>query len=128
LTATASSSTTTIESDIIFERKIKLVTEGLFELYFKLLSSMSPPINALAIANFIISLNTEINPTANHRMAAIEALQMLSRHHNNNKLFKDMTREDVISFLYSVRKSEASDPLHKWIGTYNHYRMFIVQF
>jgi hypothetical protein len=121
-------STTIIDSNIIFERKIKLATKGLLERYFKLLSLMSPPINALAIADFIISLNTEINSSANNKMGAIETLQMLSRHHNNNKLFKDMTREDVISFLDTMRKPEASDPLHKWIGTYNRYRVFIVQF
>jgi hypothetical protein len=57
-------SPTVLDSDIIFERKIKLATEGLLERYLKLLSSMSPSINALAIADFIISLNTEINSSA----------------------------------------------------------------
>ncbi|HEY9388002.1 MAG TPA: hypothetical protein VIP70_13255 [Nitrososphaeraceae archaeon] len=119
-----------LDSNIIFERKIKLASEGLLERYFKLLSKLQPKQNALAIADFIISLNTEINSSANRKMTAIEALHMLSRHHyhHNDKLFKDMVREDVISFLDSVRKPEASDPLHKWIGTYNHYRVLIVQF
>jgi hypothetical protein len=54
-------------------------------------------------------------------MAAIEALYTLSRHHHNHNnidkssSFKDMSREDVISSLDSVRKPEASDPLDKWI-------------
>jgi integrase/recombinase XerD len=61
-------------------------------------------------------------------MGIIETLQILSRHHNNKKLFKDMTREDVISFLDTIRKPEVSDPLHKWIGTYNRYRVLIMQF
>ena len=124
----SSAAATSIDSDIIFERKIKLATEGLFKRYFKLLSKLQPKQNAIAIADFIISLNTEINPSTNHKMAAIEALQMLSKRHHIDKSFKDMVRDDIISFLDTVRKSEASDPLHKWVGTYNHYRMFIVQF
>ena len=30
-----------------------------------------------------------------------------------------MTREDILSYLDSLRKPEGSDPYHKWIGTYN---------
>jgi hypothetical protein len=30
-----------------------------------------------------------------------------------------MTRDDILSYLDSIKKSEESDPLHKWIGTYN---------
>ncbi|HEY9388057.1 MAG TPA: hypothetical protein VIP70_13530 [Nitrososphaeraceae archaeon] len=30
-----------------------------------------------------------------------------------------MTRQDILAFLDSYRKTDAADPLHKWIGTYN---------
>lgn len=93
MTASSSAATTIIERDIIFERKIKLATEGLFKRYFKLLSKLQPKQNAIAIADFIISLNTEINPSTNHKMAAIEALQMLSKRHQIDKSFKDMVRD-----------------------------------
>jgi hypothetical protein len=39
-----------------------------------------------------------------------------------------ITRNDLISFLESFRKSEASDPMHKWIGTYNTYRNHLLRF
>ena len=39
-----------------------------------------------------------------------------------------MSREDIISFLESYRKPEASDVMHKWIGTYNIYRVHLVRF
>jgi hypothetical protein len=44
---------------------------------------------------------------------------------NNNKLltFELLNRENVLAFLNSFRKPEASDSLHKWIGTYNLYRI-----
>jgi hypothetical protein len=37
-----------------------------------------------------------------------------------------MAREQILGFLDSLRKPEASDPLHKWIGTYNLFRVFFV--
>ncbi|HET7390384.1 MAG TPA: hypothetical protein VFJ51_06135 [Nitrososphaeraceae archaeon] len=39
-----------------------------------------------------------------------------------------MTREDVIAYLNSCRKSEEIDPLHKWIGTYNIRRIYLQRF
>jgi integrase len=33
-----------------------------------------------------------------------------------------MTREDILLCLDSLRKPESSDPMHRWIGTYNLYR------
>lgn len=50
----------------------------------------------------------------------------LSRHANKN--FRDVTRDDIISFLNTLRKSETDDPIHKWIGTYNLYLMTIDTF
>ena len=40
-----------------------------------------------------------------------------------------MTRkDDVLPFLDSVRKPESVDPMHKWIGTYNTYRIQLMRF
>jgi hypothetical protein len=39
-----------------------------------------------------------------------------------------MTREDVLQYLNSNRRSEESDPLHKWIGTYNLRRIYLQRF
>ena len=39
-----------------------------------------------------------------------------------------MGRDDIISFLETYRKSEASDPMHGWVGTYNIYRMHLIRF
>jgi hypothetical protein len=36
--------------------------------------------------------------------------------------------EDILLYLDSLRKREASDPLHKWIGTYNEKRQRLVKF
>jgi integrase len=39
-----------------------------------------------------------------------------------------MTKDDIVSFLDGLRKPEAADPLHKWIGTYNIYRIHLLRF
>ena len=39
-----------------------------------------------------------------------------------------MTRNDIVSFLESFRKTDVADPLHKWIGTYNIFRIHLMRF
>jgi integrase len=51
-----------------------------------------------------------------------------SAYFKNTKTFKTIAREDVLLFLDSCRKAEAVDPLHKWIGTYNTYRIHLMRF
>ena len=67
------------------------------------------------------------NLTDNYRRDIIRGLAHFSIF-CNNKSFKQITRDDLISFLDSFRKPENIDPLHKWIGTYNTYRMYLTRF
>jgi hypothetical protein len=39
-----------------------------------------------------------------------------------------MARDEVLAFLDRLRKPEASDPLHKWIGTYNLNVVVLIRF
>ena len=39
-----------------------------------------------------------------------------------------MTRDDIISFLDSYRRPDTADSLHKWIGTYNLFRIHLLRF
>ena len=64
-------------------------------------------------------MRIEIN-LADHYRGDLSNCYAFSRY-NKNRPFKAMTREDIISFLEAFRKSEASDVMHKWIGTYNIY-------
>jgi len=88
---------------------------------------MISPENALIISEYIIAMKKEINPSDNYRDSNIMILYMLSKDHKN-KFFKTMTRGDVISFLDSYRRSDAADPLHKWMGTYNLFRTYLIRF
>jgi integrase len=109
------------------EQKFRAISGGLQKRYSAVLNEMLKQ-NATAIANFIINMNTEINLSENHKINFIEVLNSLSKFYGNKKPFTEMRREDILSFLDSTRKPEISDPQHKWIGTYNLYRVLIVKF
>jgi integrase len=51
-----------------------------------------------------------------------------STYFKNTKTFGEIVRADLLSFLDSFRKAETVDPLHKWIGTYNTYRIHLMRF
>src|SRR4051812_5020413 len=105
--------------DPFFERKIETATLGLRPECYKSLLKISPE-NAITVADYIISIKTEINPALHYTRDLILLLCKLSKH-AKNKTFNKLTREDVLAFLDSFRKTELSDPLHRWIGTYNIY-------
>jgi hypothetical protein len=129
------SSAAVMETTVTNERKIAIATEGLSSRCFNLLRNWVLPANeenALTICDYISSLNLEINPSECYRQNTIITLCNFSLFIKNanakSKLFKDVTREDVLSFLDSFRKIESIDPLHKWIGTYNLYRIQLIRF
>jgi hypothetical protein len=113
--------------DSLIERKINLTTGDLLPSYAGRLYKIRCD-NALSITDFILSLKTEINLSNHHIKNNIMVLTLLSRFHKNEKSFREMTREDILSFLDGVRKPENVDPLHKWIGSYNVYVTLLVRF
>jgi hypothetical protein len=115
-------------STYLLDRKIEVVTAGLRirrELTDGLYRLSAE--NALILSEYILVMKTEINPSDNYRRDNIKLLIRFSMFHHN-KTFKQIIRDDVLSFLESLRKPEASDPLHKWIGTYNLFRMYLLRF
>ncbi|MFL6408068.1 MAG: hypothetical protein ACJ71F_13495, partial [Nitrososphaeraceae archaeon] len=138
--ATATTTTTTMSTssdNMIIKTKIENTTEGLPSNCFnylctKVLPGSKGKENALTICDYMSSLRSEINPSDHYRKDTIILLCNLSTFFNNNnknaKPFKEITREDLLSFLDSYRKAESVDPLHKWIGTYNTYRIQLMRF
>jgi integrase/recombinase XerD len=126
-TLTVRSDSRNDHDDVLFDRKVETASEGLISCFSRCFYNMPLKNNALTLADYIIAMKSEINLADNYRKEIIQKLAGLSIHHGKT-LFKDMTREQVLEFLDSLRKPEASDPLHKWIGTYNVYRMHIVRF
>ena len=79
-------------------------------------------------ANTSTRWKSEINPADYYRKSVILLLSRFSIFFKNAKSFEEITREDLLLFLDSFRKSEMSDPLHRLIGTYNLFRIHLMRF
>jgi hypothetical protein len=123
-----SSTTTAAGANIspLLDRKIEEVSAGIPASYSQHLRSAGQE-NVSVITDYILTMKIEVNLSDHYRRDLIEILSKFSRY-NNNKLFKDLTRNDVIKFLDTYRRIETQDPLHRWIGTYNVYRIHLLCF
>ena len=108
------------------DARISAITEGLHNEFFNGLKSISKE-NASIIIDYILAMMTETNPSDNYRKDNIRLLYSFSKF-NKDKPFKCITRDEVVSFLNVRRKPESLDPLHKWVGTYNQYRIYLIGF
>jgi integrase len=125
-TKTRTKTATSVKSSPLLDRKIEEVGAGLQASYTNRLRSICEE-NTTTIVGFIAALKSEANLSDHYRKDLIEMLCRLSKY-NNNMSFRDMTRADILGFLDYFRKPESSDPLHKWIGTYNIYRSYLLRF
>jgi integrase len=126
-TATYNQNSRICDYQKIADRKIDLATDGLQPFIFKDITQNVSPENALTIAEYILAMKTETNVSDDYRSLLIKKLSLFSRF-SKNKSFIHMGREDVLRYLDSCRKPDASDPLHKWIGTYNSGRTILIKF
>ena len=113
---------TSLALDKDLAKKVKLATEHLRVHFCELLLLDRDRIsteNAIVVADYIIAMKREINPRASYVKNNIQFLSELSRFVGIEKRFEDFARDDILSFLDSIRKSENDDPMHKWIGSYN---------
>ena len=73
--------------------------------------------NQKIIHDYIEARRTETNLATSTQKVMIDNLVRFSRH--AKKDFREVQRDDIVSYLNSLRRSETEDPNHKWIGTYN---------
>jgi hypothetical protein len=117
------------KNSLLYERKLQAVTEGLPWEFLNLLNKLSSE-DAMIVMDYVMALKTETNPTDNYRGGVIRIVTtfIVFCRLSTDKPVKQLGREDVLAFLDSFRKPESSDPLHKWIGTYNLYRVHLLRF
>jgi integrase len=120
------SSITTANISPLLDRNIEETAAGLTASYSKQLRSISED-NTATIVKYIATMKNEVNLSDNYRKDLIEVLVRFSKY-NDNRPFKDLTRANIIAFLDTYRKTETQDPMHKWIGTYNIYRIYLLRF
>ena len=90
------------------ERKISLATEGLQRSVKNWLRIKTSNENALAISEYVLLLRREVNPSQNYTKIQNQALVELSEY-LKQKPFKQLTTEDVLSFLDKFRKNTLID-------------------
>ena len=79
------------DDDILYERKMQYMTDGLPKHFLASLQRQKSKQNVLTIANYLQAMNKEMNPPASSIQAQIQTLCYLSSYHNSQILFSDMT-------------------------------------
>ena len=115
-----------INQDIL-DRKIDLATAGLHQFISKYLTQDVSPENALTMSEYILTMKSEVNISDSYREITIKVLYSICKF-VRYKDFLNITREDVLCYLDNLRRSETSDPFHKWVGTYNLRRTILLRF
>jgi hypothetical protein len=83
--------------------------------------------NTPVIVAYLKALGNEINLTYNYKKINLTTLVYLSKFYSN-KNFKEMTKDDIILYLNSLRKNGTADPMHGWVSTYNLYLVVLTRF
>lgn len=129
-TQTKTTSTINAEEEIenpLFDQRLENAVGDLEPYFMAHLKNRVSKVNSLTIADYLLSMKVETNLSTNHKRGVIASLKLASEF-LDNKPFRQITREDILSFLDNIRKSEAADPMHKWIGTYNHRLIDLLRF
>ena len=91
----------------------------------KALTRRSP--NAATICDHILAEQTERNIKTSTAEGKIKVLIWLSKN-LNDKPFEQMTKQDILGYLNSLRKPISVDPEQKWIGSYNNRLRYYAKF
>jgi integrase len=83
--------------------------------------------NAKFVCDFIMAEYESQNIKMSTRLTHIKILSIFSRYFDY-KDFQLTTKNDILSYLNSLRKTESEDRTHKWIGTYNTRQMILSKF
>jgi hypothetical protein len=110
-------------------KKIILVTNSQRPYIQKILMKLSErnPENAESICDYILSDQISFNIKESTKEGKIKVLVWLSEF-LGDKHFKDMEREDILSFLTKLKKPISDDSKQTWIGSYNIRQLIIVSF
>lgn len=120
-------SQTHYEEDPNFDRRLDEITHGASPYIRDHLVNRITRENCHTIISYIMAMQVEVNPSNQYRRDTIYKLKQLAEFHHP-KSFREMTRQDIINYLDHMRKPESVDPLHKWIGSYEVYRITFLRF
>jgi integrase len=112
-------------------QKIDSVTKNCSKLYFntilKRLADKNQH-NTSIICDYIISEETELNIKNSTKETRLKVLVWLSNFYDDTKSFKEMSKQDILDYLNSLRKSTIEDNSQRWIGSYNGRQIILSKF
>src|SRR6478672_9230545 len=117
-----------IEKELL-ERDIKSIITGSLPYYksiFKQILSANTN-NANILYNFLLAEQNERNVKLSTKTTHIKIVYMFNKF-LGFKDFHKISKQDILSYLKSLRKSEVEDHTHKWIGTYNTRQIILSKF
>jgi hypothetical protein len=91
----------TEEENPLFEQRLNNALDGLESYYYDHLKNRVPRSNALTIADYILAMKAETNLSTNTKRGVVTSLKLLSQS-SDNKPFKEMTKEDILTFLDNI--------------------------
>ncbi len=98
------------DQDPNFDRKLDEITTGLQPFVKQHLLTRISPENARIIVDYMKAMKYERNPSVHYRAQIINTIKHLSEFHENQKSYRDMTRDDIAAFLNRHEKPESQDP------------------
>jgi integrase len=81
----------------------------------------------IILEEYVNALRREINPSDNYRQLTERVLYKFTEFVGVRD-YRQVGQKEILLFLNSLRKLEPTDPLHKWIGTYNLYLIILRRF
>jgi hypothetical protein len=119
-------STTSSQLDGVIDSITQDMSRKALNTRLKMLYRISPS-NASTICEHILSEQTECNIKTSTAENKLKALLWLTRF-LKLKPFEQMTKQDLLSYLNSLRKPQEEDPQQKWIGSYNNRLRVYIKF
>jgi integrase len=113
------------------QKKVDYITQYNSKAYFrKALERVAKviPENVTVICDYIIAEQTQMNIKESTKEGKIKVLTWLSNYFQNTKLYRLMTKQDILEYLNNLRRPVSEDPTHKWIGSYNSRQMIFNKF
>ena len=118
-----------LDLDKNIESLLLQLTKGSSPYYKSLFIKMSSANkqNAKLLSEFLITERDSQNLKLSTLLSHLHIIHFFSRY-LQYKDFEKITKNDIVEYLNSLRKTELDDPTHKWVGTHNTRQMVLSKF
>ncbi len=126
---TGSSSVSSKTQTEKLHKDIESIIDGLLPYYKSIYKQMilANLQNANTLYEFLLTEQNEKNVKLSTKTTHIKIIYHFNKF-LNFKDFDKITKQEILDYLNSLRKSETDDPTHKWIGTYNTRQIILCKF